>query len=99
MKSRKFNKISNHTILIALSLLMIYPVIWWVGASLKKPEELTLATIWPKVPMWENYVNGWMFSSEYSFSHFFANTLIMEFWNVLGAVLTSALVAYGFARL
>lgn len=78
---------------------MIYPVIWWIGASLKKAEELRLPTIWPETPMWENYISGWAFSAQYTFTHFFANTLIMEFWNVLGAVLTSAVVAYGFARL
>ena len=39
--------------------------------------------------MWENYTKGWTFSAEYSFSHFFANTLMMEFWNVLGGVLTA----------
>jgi ABC-type glycerol-3-phosphate transport system permease component len=78
---------------------MIYPVIWWVGASLKKPEEMSLPSIWPEVPMWENYTKGWVFSSEFTFTHFFANTLMMEFWIVIGGVLTSAIVAYGFARL
>ncbi|MBS4219288.1 carbohydrate ABC transporter permease [Bacillus sp. FJAT-49711] len=96
---KKWSKMGNQMFLILFSLLMLYPVIWWIGASLKKPEELRLPTIWPEVPNWNNYVNGWLFSSEFTFAHFFKNTLIMEFWNVLGAVLTSALVAYGFARL
>lgn len=49
--------------------------------------------------MWENYVKGWAFSSKYTFTKFFTNTMIMEFWNVLGGVLTAALVGYGFGRL
>ncbi|WP_274364948.1 carbohydrate ABC transporter permease [Paenibacillus thermotolerans] len=85
--------------LTCFSLLMLYPVVWWVGASLKKAEEMRLPTIWPETPMWENFSKGWHFSSEFTFGHFFANTLIMEFWNLLGGVLTSAIVAYGFARL
>ncbi|MDF2958905.1 MAG: ABC-type sugar transport system, permease component [Paenibacillus sp.] len=91
--------ITNHVLLTAISLLMLYPVIWWVGASLKKNEEMRLPSIWPETPMWENYTKGWTFSAEYSFTHFFANTLMMEFWSVLGAVVTSAVVAYGFGRL
>ncbi|MFD2659811.1 carbohydrate ABC transporter permease [Paenibacillus thailandensis] len=93
------SKAMNHVGLTLFSLLMLYPVIWWVGASLKKPEELSLPTIWPSVPMWSNYSEGWHFSSEYTFAHFFGNTLLMEVGNVFGGVLTAAIVAYGFGRL
>ncbi|TBL70415.1 carbohydrate ABC transporter permease [Paenibacillus thalictri] len=89
----------NHTLLLVLSLFMLYPVLWWIGASLKKTSEMVLPTIWPETPMWSNFSKGWNFSADYSFTTFFANTLMMEFWNVLGAVITSSLVAYGFGRL
>ncbi|WP_019537549.1 carbohydrate ABC transporter permease [Paenibacillus ginsengihumi] len=95
----RIQSVVNHVLLSAISLLMLYPVFWWIGASLKKNEEMRLPTIWPETPMWENYTKGWTFSAEYSFTHFFANTLMMEFWSVLGAVLSSAVVAYGFARI
>ncbi|OMF38365.1 ABC transporter permease [Paenibacillus sp. FSL H8-0548] len=93
------SKLTSHLYLSLFSFLMLYPVIWWAGASLKKTEELSLPTIWPKVPMWSNYVDGWNFSSEYTFAHFFGNTLLMELGNVLGGVVTAAIVAYGFGRL
>lgn len=92
-------KVSNHLFLIAFSLLMIYPVIWWIGASLKKTAELSLPSLWPSKPMWENYTKGWNFSGDYTFAHFFSNTLLMELGNVTGGVLTAAIVAYGFGRL
>nr|WP_243867065.1 carbohydrate ABC transporter permease [Paenibacillus sp. BK720] len=78
---------------------MLYPVIWWVGASLKTTAEMSSPSIWPRAPIWENYTKGWQFSPEFTFGRFFGNTLLMEFWNVLGGVLTSAIVAYGFARI
>ncbi|OXM88221.1 ABC transporter permease [Paenibacillus rigui] len=99
LSSLKGSRLANHLLLTGISLLMLYPVIWWLGASLKKTEEMSLPSIWPQSPMWENYTKGWHFSADFSFTHFFANTLTMEFWNVLGAVITSSLVAYGFARL
>ncbi|MGO4109803.1 carbohydrate ABC transporter permease [Paenibacillus sp. YAF4_2] len=86
-------------LLIVFSLLMLYPVIWWVGASLKTTAEMSSPSIWPSTPIWENYTKGWQFSPEFTFGRFFGNTLLMELWNVLGSVLTSAIVAYGFARL
>jgi multiple sugar transport system permease protein len=98
MKTRH-STLTNHVLLSAFSLLMLYPVIWWVGASLKKTSELSLPTIWPSVPMWENYTKGWMFSNDFTFAHFFGNTLWMELWNVVGGVTTAAIVAYGFGRL
>ncbi|CAM4437208.1 multiple sugar transport system permease protein [Paenibacillus endophyticus] len=92
-------RLSSHLYLTVFSFLMLYPIIWWVGASLKKTEELSLPTLWPSKPMWSNYWNGWHFSSEYTFAHFFGNTLLMELGNVLGGVATAAIVAYGFGRL
>lgn len=99
MSSHTKSAWKSHLILIPFSLLMIYPVIWWIGASFKSTAELSLPTIWPEHWIWENYTKGWAFSSQYTFTTFFSNTLIMEFWNVLGGVLTAALVGYGFARL
>ncbi|WP_274653434.1 carbohydrate ABC transporter permease [Paenibacillus humicola] len=96
---RTFAGTANHIVLTVLSLLMLYPVFWWVGASLKTTAEMSLPAIWPKTPIWSNYSKGWSFTGEYTFTHFFGNTLLMECWNVLGAVITSAIVAYGFGRL
>ncbi|MGG1636537.1 carbohydrate ABC transporter permease [Paenibacillus sp. NRS-1760] len=93
------SKLTSHLYLSLFSILMLYPVIWWAGASLKKTEELSLPTIWPKTPIWSNYWDGWHFSSEYTFAHFFGNTLLMELGNVIGGVATAAIVAYGFGRL
>lgn len=90
---------ASHLLLGLFSFAMLYPVIWWVGASLKKTEELSLPTIWPSIPVWDNYFKGWHFSAEYTFAHFFGNTLMMELGNVVGGVATAAIVAYGFGRL
>lgn len=89
----------RHLFLTAFSLVMIYPVIWWIGASLKKTSEMSSSKLWPEVPNWANFVDGWNYSANYTFSHFYMNTFIMEFFNVVGGVFTAALVAYGFARL
>jgi len=97
------NQLKNkrkHFVLILFSVFMIYPVFWWLGASLKSIEEMKSPSLWPTEPIWDNYIQGWLFSpSEHTFAHFFSNTLLMELWNVAGGVITAAIVAYGFARL
>lgn len=89
----------THLLLIALALVMLYPVFWWVGASLKTMEEMTQPTIWPSNPIWDNYIEGWKFSAKFTFGHFILNTMLMEVANVIGGVLSAAVVAYGFGRL
>ena len=89
----------RHIFLIAVSFLMVYPVFWWVGASFKTNAEMPLPTLWPEKIMWENYYLGWTSFPAFTFTKFFANTFWLEFWCVLGALLTTPLVAYGFARI
>ncbi|MFD1673854.1 carbohydrate ABC transporter permease [Alicyclobacillus fodiniaquatilis] len=91
--------IRHHLFLTVFSFIMLYPVIWWIGASVKSNAELTLPSLWPRNPQWSNYSKGWFSLSGVSFTKIFANTFWMEIWIVLGAVITSTLVAYGFARI
>ena len=91
--------IGRHLFLIVFSLLMIYPIIWWVGASLKAPAEMSLPSIFPHTPVWDNYIQGWKSNGQYTFTKFFKNTLTMEFFNVIGSVCSAALCGFGFGRL
>lgn len=95
----KWTSTRYHAFLTLFSLVMIYPVIWWIGASVKTNAELTLPSLWPHTPQWSNYSKGWFSLSSVSFTRIFANTFWMELWIVAGAVITSTLVAYGLARL
>jgi multiple sugar transport system permease protein len=92
-------KIFTHIVLILLSLMMIYPVIWWVGASLKTNVEMSLTNIFPSVPQWKNYVEGWSAIPKFTFTRFFWNTFVIELFGVAGSVISSSLVAFGFARI
>lgn len=88
-----------HFWLILGSIIMIYPVIWWIGASFKKTEEMRLPKLFPEVIMWENYTLGWQVTKNFTFTHFFKNSIIMGILIIIGSVLTASLVAYAFGRL
>lgn len=100
MKNNKTTKkIFDHVGLILLSALMIFPVLWWVFASFKPSGELTSTNLLPVRWTLENYIKGWHVTQDLTFGRFFLNTLLIVLTNVVGAVVTSSLAAYGFGRL
>ncbi len=49
----------------------------------------------PNPVKWHNYVDAW---NALPFSHFLANTLFIKILIMLGNIITSAVVGYGFVR-
>ncbi|WP_274652990.1 carbohydrate ABC transporter permease [Paenibacillus humicola] len=89
----------RHVLMILFSLLMMYPVIWWIGASLKSNAELSSPNIFPKSPLWRNYIDGWTAIPGHSFTDFYANTFLLEIGVLATTLIACTLVAFGFARL
>jgi multiple sugar transport system permease protein len=78
---------------------MIFPVLWWLGASLKTLDELRLPTLFPKNPVWSNFSDGWKALPEYTFTHFYLNSFKLVISMTVLTAISSSLVAFGFARL
>lgn len=88
---------------IGLTILLIsflVPALWMVSSSLKSSTEIfKIPQVWvPDDPQWSNFVDIFNIPS-FPFATFIWNTIKVVFWAVLGTVLSSALVAYAFARL
>jgi multiple sugar transport system permease protein len=91
-----------HYILVSLvSLAMIYPVLWMISSSLKDGTEVfsTASSLIPHNPQWQNYPEGWKGFAGISFATFFKNSLLVVIISTIGSVLSSTLIAYGFARI
>jgi len=99
MTRRTWNPVIRHAVLILFSLIMVYPVIWWIGASLKTNQELSSPSIFPSVPQWSNYVNGWNSVPGFTFTDFYLNTFYLITAVIIVTVISCTLVAFGFARL
>lgn len=99
MKRFKNRNLPTHIVLILVCVVMIYPIIWWLGASLKTNAEMSMPGIFPSDPQWSNYVKGWTAIPKYTFTKFFTNTFIIEIFSVAGSVVSASLVAFGFARI
>jgi multiple sugar transport system permease protein len=87
-----------YLLLIAGSILILLPFFWMISTSLKKPgTEFTFPIEWiPSPPRWQNYPEAW---TVLPFSTWLLNTLIITLTSIVGNVLSSAVVGFGFARI
>jgi oligogalacturonide transport system permease protein len=92
-------KIPVYFILILISAVMIYPLIWLIGASFKSNAEI-FSSVWfmPQSFDFQAYINGWKTVTPYTMGHYFLNTFSIILPKTILAVCSSVIVAYGFAR-
>lgn len=90
----------THLVLGISLLVMVYPLIWLLGASFK-PEDQIFST-WNPLPLHgftlSNYTSGWNATGT-SFTVYIANSLVISGLVVVGNLLTCSAAAYAFARL
>ena len=86
-----------HAITLSLGLLALFPFVWTVTSSLKTPSELVLfpPPLFPYAPQWGNYLELWRVVP---FGTWLWNSLVYTVVGTFGAVASSTLVAYSFAR-
>ena len=90
----------THLFIIALGLLMIYPIIWMIVSSFK-PNNMIFSDpgLIPKAVTVENFITGWKGYAGVSFGRFFINSLLMCAAAVIGNLIACTMAAYAFARL
>ncbi|MNO17365.1 L-arabinose transport system permease protein AraQ [compost metagenome] len=90
---------ANYLFLIVLGLIMVYPLLWLFASSFKTNADIFGSTkLLPSGYVWDAYALGWQGTGQYGFQDFFANTFILVVPTVLFTILSSVVVAYGFAR-
>lgn len=96
---RRTVSILKHAGLIALSVIMIYPLLWLVVSSFKPNAEIFRdLSLWTSNPTIENYVNGWN-DLQFPFGLFLFNSFVIAVGSILGNLISCSLAAYAFARL
>jgi multiple sugar transport system permease protein len=89
----------SHFLLIGFGVLMLYPLIWMVGASFKDAESIfSEISPFPDPVVLENYARGWE-GSGVGFGTFFLNSTIVAALSVIGNLASCSLAAYAFARM
>jgi len=99
LKVRFPEKISTYAILTFLSILLGTPLLYVVSIALASDETTYLAkfTLFPHEFHFDNFIK--IFQMDLSFGRFFLNSLSLVVFSIIGQVVASSMVAYGFARL
>lgn len=84
-------------VLALLAAAFIFPFYWTLITALKdKAELLTWPPVWwPAEARWGNFVDAW---NAQPFGTFLKNSVIVTVLSVIGQLISSSLVAFGFAR-
>lgn len=87
-------------LLISLgAVVMIYPLLWLVGASFKSNSEIfSSVSFIPSSIDPDIYKSAWQTVTPYTMGHYFLNTFMIIIPKTFFAVISSMLVAYGFSR-
>jgi multiple sugar transport system permease protein len=86
---------------LLLGIVMLYPILWLFASSLKAPDEIwtNVSSLIPNHPTFENYASGWAGFGGITFATFYLNSFIYAGFATIATVASSAVVAYGFARI
>ena len=90
--------ILKHAVLVLLAISFVFPLFWMMSTSVKPSfEQLRWPPVWIPHPFdWTNYPRAMNFEP---FFQYILNTLYYGAFSVVGTVVSSSLVAYGFARI
>nr|WP_296009892.1 carbohydrate ABC transporter permease [uncultured Blautia sp.] len=98
-RNRTINTVFRYVVLIFVAIIMIYPILWLIGASFKTNNEIfTSLGFIPSKLDFTAYIEGWNTKTQYTFTTFFKNTFLIVIPKVLFCIASSVIVAYGFAR-
>ena len=84
--------------LVAGAVVILAPFVWMLSTALKVPgtEFIYPPQLFTRPLRWNNFSEGW---GALPFTRWFFNTSTITLLSVTGAMVSSSLVAYGFARL
>lgn len=100
-KLKKRNSVSwvTYTIVLLIGLAMLYPIIWMFFATFKSNVEIFGSVkLLPSSFSFQSYIDGWNVNSKVTYTTFFKNSFLMTIITTVLTVLSSSIVAYGFAR-
>ena len=91
-------RVASHLVLMAGALFFIFPLVFLISTSLKSSRQMAK---WPPelIPdpwIWRNYVDVFLYAPMHKY---LLNTIRIVIPSLFGAMVTSSLAAYAFARM
>lgn len=96
---KRINITLSYVLIIIIGAVLIFPILWMFFASFKTNEEIFgLTSLLPSGWSLNNFIEGWNGTGAMNYALYFKNTFILVIPTVVLTLVSSTLVAYGFAR-
>ncbi len=96
-RSENIKKILTIVVLTAFALIILFPLVWMISTALKSDEELFKGFhLIPEAWKWSNFPKAWQ---AVPFTRYTLNTLFITILCMIGTILSSSLVAFGFSKM
>jgi arabinogalactan oligomer/maltooligosaccharide transport system permease protein len=99
MKTKKsFGLFISYIILAFMMVIIIYPLLWTVGASFNPGNSLISTSIIPKNPTLDHYRELFAGKESLQYGHWYLNSLKISLFTMLGTIVSVSFTAYAFSR-
>lgn len=99
MKTRRnFRLLLSYSLLTFMTVIIIYPLLWTVGASFNPGNSLISTSIIPENPTLEHYKELFAGKESLQYVHWYVNSLKISLFTMIGTILSVSFTAYAFSR-
>ncbi|WP_299093565.1 sugar ABC transporter permease [uncultured Metabacillus sp.] len=99
MKRAKFIRLTfSYLLLLFMTVIIIYPLLWTVGASFNPGNSLISTSIIPKNPTLDHYKELFAGKESLQYGQWYVNSLKISLFTMLGTILSVSFTAYAFSR-
>lgn len=96
---RTAKSILSYLVIAVIGLVLLYPILWMFFAAFKTNDEIFGSTrLLASQYSLKNFIDGWKGSGTMTYAVYFWNTFLLVIPVTLLTLVSSTLVAYGFAR-
>ncbi|MDM5330057.1 sugar ABC transporter permease [Neobacillus sp. CF12] len=88
----------TYAFLLFMTVLIVYPLLWTVGASFNPGNSLISTSIIPENPTLDHYKELFAGKESLQYGNWYLNSLKISVFTMLGAMITVSFTAYAFSR-
>lgn len=97
-KGRMFKILISHLILLTAAAVIIYPLLWTIGASFNPGNSLISTSIIPKNPTLDHYRELFAGKESLQYVQWYLNSMKISIFTMIGTVISVSFTAYAFSR-
>lgn len=99
MKQKKFFRLLvSYGILTFMTVIIIYPLLWTIGASFNPGNSLISTSIIPSNPTLDHYKELFAGKESLQYANWYMNSLKISIFTMIGTVISVSFTAYAFSR-